>query len=295
MYKRITDFVVDTLHKLKTFNGITGPKCNVFVIGSGRSGTTWLGNIVAGDELITYFEPFDYRRVSAFTGLGLRPYFRPNDSHSEWKLIIDDLLCSRLKDDALANSNNALVPRNCRGILIKDIRINGILMWLQKNFDIRFVFILRHPCAVALSRVRCNWVPEVESFFENKEIVADLNVDINFLRELSLNPLFAHLIMWCFENAVPLRQFGDSLPLFRYENLMTDKETTVPAILATLGLSFNDARQRAFNELSNMSTRSIIDPFELIHGWRKFITDSEINTITKIIRHFELSSLYEIG
>lgn len=267
----------------------------VFLLaGSGRSGTTWLGNIIAGDELLTYFEPFDYRRVPSFTGLGLRPYFRPDESHDEWKDVIEKLLTGCLDDKALVNSNEQLDPYRCKGTLIKEIRVNGILLWLQRNFNLKFVFIIRNPCAVALSRLECKWVPEVDSFFENSNIVSDLEVDLKPLKKKALNPLFAHVIMWCFENAIPLRHFGGNIPIFRYEDIMSDKESLVPTILNSLGLYFNESRQNTFDQLSNMSTRSQIDRNELMFGWRNKISVDELSQISDILDVFNLSSVYKL-
>lgn len=267
----------------------------VFLLaGSGRSGTTWLGNIIAGDELVTYFEPFDYRRVPSFNGLGLRPYFRPDEPHEEWKDVVKKLLTGGLNDKALVNSNEQLDPCTCKGTLIKEIRVNGILLWLQKNFSLKFIFIIRNPCAVALSRLECNWVPEVDSFFENSNLISDFAIDVKPLKEKALNPLLAHVIMWCFENIVPLRHFGENLPVFKYEDIMSDKENVVPAILDTLDLCFNEARQNTFDQLSNMSTRRIIDRNELIFGWKNKISSDDLGQILYILEAFNLSSLYKL-
>jgi hypothetical protein len=60
------------------------PSQSILLAASGRSGTTWLGNIVAADpNTRIFFEPFDPRRVPAAACLPLRAYARPEGSYPE--------------------------------------------------------------------------------------------------------------------------------------------------------------------------------------------------------------------
>lgn len=267
----------------------------IIVAGAGRSGTTWLGNIIAGDEFKILFEPFDYRKIPAIEGLGLRPYFRPHDEYSEWREIIYQIMTGQYNHDWVKDVNIELNLKKCRGVLVKDIRINGILKWMDNNYAIKLLFIVRHPCAVAVSRMQCKWKPEVNAFMQNNQLIEDLDVDVPYLRSLLKSELYSHVIMWCFENAVPLRQFGEALPLFRYECLMTDKEKYVPAMLDLLGLTYDSAREKAISKLSNMSTRNRIDYDSLLNGWKQYISSENANVIYQIVSHFKLSSLYVLG
>lgn len=265
----------------------------IVVAGAGRSGTTWLGNIVAGDEFKVLFEPFDYRKIHIIEGLGLRPYFRPHDDYLEWREIIWNIISGEYIHEWLINTNKELDLAKFRGVLIKDIRINGILKWLQINFNIKPVFIVRHPCAVAVSRIQCNWKPEVDSFLNNEELLTDIAIDREYLLGLSENKLYAHVIMWCFENAVPLSQFGNDLLSVKYEQLMAEPHNVVARILNELALTFDDTRHRMLEEISSTSTRNEINVNDLQHGWRNNISGNEIITIKQILTHFKLDELYE--
>ena len=54
--------------------------------------------------------------------------------------------------------------RDSGKILVKDIRVNGLLGWIDKNFHCSIVYIIRHPCAVIASRLKLKWETHIEAF-----------------------------------------------------------------------------------------------------------------------------------
>ena len=129
-------------------NPIYSPSDTVLVVGSGRSGTTWLGNMIGQwPGFLSLFEPFDYRHVPEINITSLRPYIRMNETSNPLDDIIRNVLLGKYKNAWTLSENTR---RFTWRILIKDIRINLLLPYIRQRFGNRIIYIIRHPCATVL-------------------------------------------------------------------------------------------------------------------------------------------------
>ena len=108
----------------------------VLLCGSGRSGTTWLANIINNDNLFRYmFEPFHPEQVSIVKHFNSRQYLRASNKKEEFLLPATRILSGRVRNLWIDRYNKKIFPKRR---LIKDIRINFLLKCFHKR--VRFLF-----------------------------------------------------------------------------------------------------------------------------------------------------------
>jgi hypothetical protein len=264
----------------------------IIVAGSGRSGTTWLGNIIAGDEYRILFEPFDQRRVPEFSGLSLRPYFRPTRDYPQWRPMIEKVIkgdiANEWVDQDLARLDGSRAPA---GVLIKEIRANGVLAWLERNFGCKIVFLLRHPCAVIASRMKLKWETHIDAFLSQPELMEDHLYPYEDVMKRAETDVEKHAIMWCVENFIPLNQMKQhNWITCRYEELVDNAAAEVHRILLLLGLDFTDSRRRAIAEVVRTNRKvGLTEKRHFLDAWQKAFTQREMTDIGRIVQMFGLT------
>jgi Sulfotransferase family len=272
------------------FAGRPDPSANILLAGSGRSGTTWLMNVLAsvpGTQKI--FEPLhpSTPEVAALTGwvddgisrVRLR-YLRPKGQYPEWEGFLARLLSGRVRTAWTDYSwRSSYLPRR---FVIKDIRANLMLGHIHENFKSRIVYLIRHPCAVIHSRLRNGWRADVADLLCQEELVED------YLRpwigeiEREKDAVGAHAVWWAVENALALHEL-EGRPHYRetYEDLSLEPYQRVQGLLRWLGLenaSISDAaiQQPAWD---GSLTPSYQTSSERLASWQKYLAEEEQHRI----------------
>lgn len=284
---RSTSYIKNRITALPITLRMIHPHNTILLTGCGRSGTTWLGNIIAacrGFGII--FEPFDHRRVPQAGDLPLHAYLRPQGNYPQYKPFIERVLNARI--------HNAWIDReNCRILrwryLVKAIRANMMLAWIDRTFHCPIVYMVRHPCAVVLSRIKLNWEAHLDILFSQPELVEDYLAPFESIIREAKTPIQEHSIAWCVENLVPLRQFVDHDWAFcTYEELCRGAEWEVNRIFARLGLKRTKrvdevvgrpSRQTRFDSAIRMDKDPVSD-------WQNHLTKKEISEILAIVSEF---------
>ena len=269
----------------------------IILAGTGRSGTTWVANILNYNKRYRYMdEPFHPRRVRLIKKIGGIPYLRPEDKNENIHNIISQVISGRIRSIYI-NRHNSKYISNKR--LIKDIHISIILKWIKINFpEIPLILLLRHPFAVAYSRARLKWWDAdailikylrqdkiVEDFLTGKtEIVKNLKDD--FLK---------FVFIWCIENIIPLRQLNESeIHLVFYENLCRHPEKEAKKMFDFIGCKMADSIVPIFNKPSQVTTRdsAILNKRDLVTDWQHRINKSQISEGMNILKSFGLDKIY---
>lgn len=212
------------------FGLIGGPDASaaIVVAGSGRSGTTWLMNVLASARGVQpIFEPLypiwseTARSLTGFRGDDRRylssHYLRPADAHDEWRAYLGDLLTGKVRSYWTDFERTSFFPAR---FAIKLIRANLMLGYLYDQFQPRLVYITRHPCAVVAARVNLGWRADVSDLLAQVELVEDhLRAHVDKIA-VERDPLGTHAVWWAVENAVASRELA-TRPHYRitYEEL----------------------------------------------------------------------------
>jgi hypothetical protein len=268
----------------------------VFLAGSARSGTTWASDIVNYKNEYRYvFEPFHSGKVEICKGFQHRQYLRPEDRREEFlrpaRTILSGDLRSRWPDH--------LQRRFVSGRrLIKEVRANLMLGWMRANFpEMSMILLLRHPCAVANSRthLRRRWKPSLDDFLSQRDLVDDfLQPFVEEMRSARTD-FERHVFSWCIENYVPLKQLGrGEIHLMFYENVCEDPEREVKRLFAFLGKNVDESVLQKMKKPSLFSRpdSAVLAGERLVGGWRKHVTDAQLQRAVEILGLFGLDKVY---
>lgn len=266
----------------------------ILVAGTGRSGTTWLGNIINyKNEYRDMFEPFTSEYTKECDHFHYKQYIRPDSNNKYYLEIAHKILSGNIRNEWVDRYNKRFF---CNKRLIKEIRANFFLKWIKCNFpSIPIIFIIRHPCAVAHSRIKLGWKTYLEDILAQEDLVRDYLIDhIEDIKSTTSN-FEKQIYLWCIENYVPMKQFkkGEIYSIF-YEHLCLNPEEEVKRLFTWLGQEYNSKVKQAMKTPSPMSKKhsAIVTGDSLVSNWKKDIGEDQVSNAMRIMERFELNRLY---
>ncbi|MEZ4664242.1 MAG: sulfotransferase domain-containing protein [Caldilineaceae bacterium] len=285
----------------------------VLLAGSGRSGITWVQNIInhRQDHRLIH-EPFRQDKVSFLPPLPPYPlYLRPEEPAPLFKPRALRILRGQFHSDW---TDQSVAPGIYHRRLLKSIRANLMLKWLVTQMPVlKVVFLMRHPCAVSYSQTRLGWVQSVERLYTMRlqpKLLTDFLAPFVPLCEAVREPFEVNVLLWAIENYIPLKQFAlfpaavgqpvDMAPhppqilLLFYEALCTNPEVELCRLFDFLGLPLDGAAfdalrtpaQTAFRWSAIHSGESIVD------AWRSRVAPHQAKRAIELLHHFDLDQIY---
>jgi hypothetical protein len=269
---------------------------SIMIAGTARSGTTWLADIIASQfPCRIMFEPFHSQLVLDFQGFHTFHYMRPAEPNSELLSYCRKIFTGDMRHPWIDRQVEHLFPRYR---LIKEIRANLFLKWIHNAFpEIPLLLLIRHPCAVVLSRMRLGWATDtdIDSFLRQNKLVDDFLAAQTDLVRGAKTIAEKHAVIWCVHNLVPLKQFGpQGLGIVFYENLCSQPEIEIPKIFRLIRRDFKES---VYQHLLNPSMTTspagpVVTGTNRIDRWQKELSVAEINDILYIVDAFGLGHLY---
>jgi len=266
------------------------------VAGTGRSGTTWLAEIIRSQvPCRLMFEPFNPRKVSAYRSFNYFQYMRPEETNAELRKYCLTVFTGNIRDPWIDRDVSVLRPQSR---LIKDIRANLMLRWLCREFpSIPVVFLVRHPCAVVSSRMKLAWATDsdIAPLLGQPRLVEDHLADKIRVFERAKTPEEKHALVWCVSNLVPLRQFGaGELTTVFYENLCANPSQEIDRIFRRLGHPYDASVFGRLHQPSMMSSQgsAVVTGDDRIAGWQKELSPRQIRAVLGVVEAFGLGDLY---
>jgi hypothetical protein len=266
---------------------------SVFLAGSGRSGTTWLSEIINHRRGYRYvFEPFNPREVGLFGHFRTKQYLRADDQREEFLGPARLALTGGLRHPWTDRYNGRIIARRR---LIKDIRANLLLGWMHAHFPgMPIIILLRHPCAVVASRLDLGWRDNLSETMEQRELVEDFLLPMETEIRAARDAFERHLFLWCIDNYVPLKQLGpQDVHLTFYERLLARPEAELQSLFTFLGEDLDDRVYRRLRRPSPLSGKR--EPRPTAEGWRTRVSAEQLERSMEILKLFGLDSLYGEG
>jgi hypothetical protein len=269
----------------------------VFLAGTGRSGTTWVSDIINyANEYRYMFEPFHPQKVRICSHFRYRQYLRPDNQDQAFIEPAKAILTGRIRSRWIDSQNRKLLASKR---LIKDIRANLLMYWMRARFPgMPLILIFRHPCAVANSKLKLGWDTHLNEFLEQEDLMEDFLEPFRQEMERAETDFDKHVFLWCVENYVPLKQFErGELHLAFYETFCRNPGGEIDRLFSFLGRR-PDPRALANLRTPSTMTRkdsAIVSGDSLIDGWRKHVTDRQIDRAVEILSLFGLDKVYGHG
>ena len=115
----------------------------IWLIGDGRSGTTWVSDLINHDRKYrVMFEPFHPKQVRDMNFIVPHQYIRPFDSCEKLASIASDVFGGKFTHARVDSGNRSLLYD---GLLIKDIFANLLCYWVVLRFSkVKPVLLLRN-------------------------------------------------------------------------------------------------------------------------------------------------------
>ncbi len=182
-------------------------------------------------------------------------------------------------------------------VLVKCIRANLMLDWINANFDAQIVLLMRHPCATVESQLR------FPDYWDPYQLLERYRTDAGLMKgplgerirvlDTELSRSRALAAIWCIENLVPILQASaNRYQIVFYEELLERPEVEWRRITQGLGVPavpdadlLKQPSQQAAVRLQNQNTAGEAYS-ESYASWRKRLTAEEIEQISTVLNHF---------
>ena len=272
----------------------TGSRHTIFLAGSGRSGTTWLSNVLNYDRTFRYlFEPFHPGEVSIVRHFADRQYVDPENRDPKLVHPIRRIVSGRINNRWVNKFNQrAFAQRR----LIKAIRANMMIGWLKKlNPDVPFLYLIRNPFDVVRSQLACGWKLNPNTLISqsdlNRKYLLHLQTELS-----SLQTPFENLFgFWAIENHIALDQIArtSGIRLVFHEKLTNNPEPELRKIFQLIDRPFC---QTVFNYLSMPSKTTRLNSCirsERNRNKQDELSQQQIARGNEILRWFGLEDLFD--
>jgi len=270
-------------------------KNTILLVGTGRSGTTWVEDIInCNNDYRVLFEPFHSLYVPELSHWKHRQYISPRNVEPTWFADAYKILSGEVRNSWFDRYNTKFIAKRR---IVKDIRIHLSLRWIKNKFPyIPIVYLLRHPCAVAKSKEALQWDTDLEIYLEQKELMETyLNPFEKIIRNAKTN-FEKHIVSWCIENFMVLSQFeSHELYICFYEDLCLEPNIQGPKLLRNLNISsdkFNNVVNKP-SALSGSHSAILQKNTSLVGGWKNKISEDELRYFQDALGSFGLNCLYD--
>lgn len=274
---------------------MTDYRDTVLIAGIGRSGTTWLGDLINYDKRFqTLFEPLHPEngvdlRHKLYNGLYLRPD------------TCDDTLKSEVRALLTGQRRNAYVDQYNEGdegsrFLIKEIRLGLTLKWLYTQFPaMPIIYIMRHPGAVVSSQLRLGWKFQSRIFqrmLSQPHLIEDYLSPFTGVMRAAHTEFEMSVLYWCVIHYVLFKQFHpDQIHWVFYENLASDPLNELKKIFTYLKLPLHE---EAINPIINRPSKTTWK-LESASGWQATFSDRQVKFMLDALQMFGLAQVYHLA
>jgi len=280
---------------------------NIIIFGSGRSGTTWLGEImsnVVDSKLID--EPLKNSNSYKIDKIGLTGWgqFIPEDD-TEWSEVFNyfnRLLSGREFNPNHIRNNSKLFTSKI--FILKFIRANLLMPWLVNNFNVRTpIYLIRNPYAVVASRLKhAGWglnksnqisegivIPNFRYYNEFYYKYKDCFSKITRLEELLT-------LQWIMENEYVVNHPMNNKKwiTISYEELLIYPEKTMEKIKKRLKLKIDPIDEKEFKKRSYSDLDNGHELNSKILKWKSDLNNYQIELISNILIQSKLSDIYKV-
>ena len=284
----------------------------ILVTGSHRSGTTWVGKMLAASPSVGYIhEPFNLTHrpgictaefpywVTYITEENEAPYYEPLKNtlafHFNIEAELPAIQSFKHVGRMLKNYKNFSLYRYRHAIpLMKDPIALFSSEWLARTFDMNVIVLIRHPAAFTSSLRRLNWTHNFSHFLNQPLLMRDyldpFEAEIRAFAEKEHNILEQATLLWRIIHYLILRyqEKYKHWIFLRHEDISADPLLHFEYLYKSMNLTLTDKEKQVIEDYSSED-----NPTEAakghtlvkrnsksnIKGWRKKFTEEELTSL----------------
>ncbi|MBP6177526.1 MAG: sulfotransferase [Anaerolineales bacterium] len=286
----------------------------ILVTGAHRSGTTWVGRMLAANLQTAYIsEPLNVLHRRGVYGADVKHWYQyiTSENEAEYLPAFRELLSFRYhlfaelgslrsQKDLMRMGRDLLVFMNgkLRGQrpLLKDPFAVFSTPWFAQQLNCKVVITIRHPGGFASSLKRLNWPFDFDDLLNQPMLMRDhLEADREEMRAIQKDDIVGQsALLWrmIYRSVHATRSLFPDFKIVRHEDLSLDPVAGYAALYETLGLTFDEkVRDTILNssssenptELSKKKVHSVkLDSRANMDNWKKRLTPEEITRIRKL-------------
>ena len=282
----------------------------ILVTGAHRSGTTWVGKMLASSQVAYISEPLNVLHRPGVLRARVMHWYQYicDDNEAEYLAPFEELLDYRyhtwgeiksirsLKDFLRMGRDfkifyNAL--EHGQRALLKDPFAVFSIPWFTKQFDFKVIVTVRHPAAFASSLKRLGWNFDFNDLLNQPLLMRDhLEPYRGQMQAVKVDDVIGQAsLLWTmiYKTVHSQGQLDRRLIIVRHEDLSRDPVSGFRDLYAALGLDFtHHAEEKILNssssenptELSRRKTHSVkMDSRASIETWKTKLSADEIKRI----------------
>ncbi len=280
------------------------PNHTLLLVGSGRSGTTWLAEILVdalGARLV--FEPLRTQSVPWTWPVSRGHYLGADDDADEAvAAVLDRILSGRIRNRFTDKYNKArLVSRR----VVKEVRATNLLPWIVRRYPrTPVVYLLRHPVPTAWSVSELGWPEQLEPLLSQQSLMqGPLKPFQSLIDEAAASTDRFHrvVLQWCLENFVPIHQLdARRVHVVFYEQMVDDPGGELERLRSYL-LSFGpdwDAETASVKSVarpsrSNYRGTDTTSGSARLDAWVNEVPGDRVERALALVRGFGLDRVYD--
>ena len=298
----------------------------LLVTGSPRSGTTWVGRMLAPSMQLYYIhEPFNptyppgsgicnvrFNHHQAYiTEDNEKRFYKPIKQMIEGRYNFPAaILSSRSINDvkkALSQKKHFLRYRRKHMLpLIKDPIALMSAGWFGRRFDINVIVMVRHPAAFVASMKRLNWGFDPSRWALSqplllRDYLSSFEDELKNLKDSKSDIVDQTALLWKVLYFVVLKykEIYSNWIFLRHEDISRDPLVQFDKLFGMLGLNFTDELEERVIEYSSESNPSHskgaeklikLNSKKTVSNWKNVLSAQEIERIKKIVK--EVSKFY---
>jgi Sulfotransferase family len=295
---------------------------SILVTGAHRTGTTWVGRMLAADPHVAYIsEPLNVFHRPGVMSARVRFWYTYicNENEADFFSSFQQLFKYRYhlfaEARSLRSSRDFLRMGRDVGIflragilsqlpLLKDPFAVFSLPWFAQRLDSQVVVTIRHPAAFASSLKRLNWSFDFKDLLNQPLLMRDhLEPYRTEMQSMAAEDVIGQAsLLWTiiYRTVHSTCKQNPSIRVVRHEDLSLDPTAGYKRLYGELGLNFTSGVERKIlnasssenpTELSRKKVHSVkLDSRANLENWKRRLPPSDINIIRRATE--EVALLY---
>jgi hypothetical protein len=267
----------------------------ILLFGSGRSGTSWLSNLLASPfRYRLLFEPFHTGHVPCAELVADR-YYEPGQVPEHVVDFIFRALNDEIDNEWIAQSSYRKFRMHRwrfwpKVNIVKEVRGALLIPSIRALFgpSLPILVLVRHPGAVVESfmRVKFPWGFDVKMLLAQARFQEKYDVPLDQLADYATDPVGQLAVRWVIENGYLLQQAKTlGVDLIFYEDLVQDRATSVRSLFMRYGLREPSRLDERVRQLSTTTHRR--SPWQIGDGlssWRQRMSASDVEQLETVLK-----------
>ncbi len=287
------------------FRGGFHEKDTIVALGSPRSGTTWIMEMLNHlPGYTTVFEPLHPERFPRAGELkvSMRHYEAEGTENNALRVYLGSVFrggVPSLRPRYRLTVGNLAKRVTATKLVVKCVRANRLVPWILKNYDIRaLIYIIRHPCANLASQLRTGYsgydvyrfTPSIDEIINDADEIGFDDSIINRLRGITteIQKLAA---VWAMDQVIPLRHYDPRMFKLSYEDMSSNSEKEVMKLLRFLGET--DRYENIIHEIKRPSIlskrKTSPDGVRKKTSWKNELRAKQVENIRLVLEWFDVS------